>query len=319
MKFSIIVPVYKVEQYLNQCIESVLIQTFKSYELILVDDGSPDGSPEICDKYASNCEQISVIHKMNGGQSSARNAGLDVARGEYVLFLDSDDWWDDNEALKKLNDQLDISNADVLIFGMKKYFMLKQEFDDIRIPLCDVDDNITKEQFYKKIMERNIFVASAWDKVLARSIIEKYHLRFVTGQLSEDIEWCAKLLLCQPKIDILKEAFYVYRQQNSVSITANISRKNVFHVCEIIKMYAKKNAPLPLKHYLANQLILLMSFSRKVNQSDIKDVMDNIKNYWWLTEYDWYPYVRKVSKLKFLGFNAIRYLLGCYHKYKRGL
>lgn len=318
MRFSVIIPVYKVEKFLRQCIDSVLAQSYTDYEVILVDDGSPDGSPAICDEYAAKDNHIRVVHKKNGGLSSARNAGLDVAEGDFVLFLDSDDWWDDKEAMQKINNQLYASKTDVLIFGMKKYFMLKQEFGDVRTPLCDVDDNLTKVQIYQKFMECSIFVACACDKVVRREIIDEHQFRFVNGQLSEDIEWCAKLLLCEPKINILKEAFYVYRQQTSGSISASITRKNVLHVHDTIGKYADKTAPLPLLHYLANQLVLLMSFSRKVKQSEIKDLMEDTKNYWWLAEYSWYPYVRKVSKLKFLGFDAVRFLLGCYHKYKRG-
>ena len=100
-KVSIIVPVYKAEQYLHRCVDSILSQSFTDCELILVDDGSPDKSGEICDEYASRDSRIQVIHKQNGGVSSARNAGLDVAHGEYVWFVDSDDWIE-NDSLKEI-------------------------------------------------------------------------------------------------------------------------------------------------------------------------------------------------------------------------
>lgn len=125
MKFSIIIPCYKVEQYLHQCVDSVLAQTYEDYEVILVDDGSPDNSPAICDEYGKKTDKVKVIHKPNGGLSDARNAGLDVARGEFVLFLDSDDWWDDKEALHKIDTCIKKTGADIIIFGMKKYFSLE--------------------------------------------------------------------------------------------------------------------------------------------------------------------------------------------------
>lgn len=112
MRFSIIVPIYKVELYLRQCINSVLNQSYKDFELILVDDGSPDNCPIICDEYASRDIRVKVIHKSNGGLSDARNVGLDVAQGEYVLFLDSDDWWDDVLALEKINLKIKDTDAD---------------------------------------------------------------------------------------------------------------------------------------------------------------------------------------------------------------
>ena len=93
-KVSVVIPVYKVEQYLRRCVDSVLAQTLSDLEIILVDDGSPDHCPEICDEYASKHENIRVIHKPNGGLASARNAGMKVATGQYLFFLDSDDWLD---------------------------------------------------------------------------------------------------------------------------------------------------------------------------------------------------------------------------------
>lgn len=318
IKFSIIIPVYKVEKYLRQCVDSVLSQTFTDYEVILVDDGSPDSSPMICDEYGQINTRVHIVHKPNGGLSSARNAGLDVAEGEYVLFLDSDDWWDDDNALQKISDQIRSNNPDILIFGMKKYFSLTGKIGDERTPHCDGAVALSQAQAYQKYMEHNIFVACACDKAVKRQLIEKYHLRFVEGQLSEDIEWCARLLQYAPKISTLAESFYVYRQQTSGSITANITRKNVQHVHDVIAKYARNDAPEPLKHYLANQLVLLMSFSHKVKYSDIKDLIEDSRKYWWLTKYDWYPYVKKVSRVRFLGYQGVRYLLGLYHKYKRG-
>jgi len=100
---SIIVPVYKVEQYLDQCIKSILAQTFQDWELILVDDGSPDACPQICDNYAAKECRIYVIHQSNKGQSAARNAGLDVAQGEYITFVDADDEIEKNTYQSKLN------------------------------------------------------------------------------------------------------------------------------------------------------------------------------------------------------------------------
>ncbi|MDY5641403.1 MAG: glycosyltransferase family 2 protein, partial [Candidatus Faecousia sp.] len=93
-KVSVVIPVYKVEPYLRRCVDSVLAQTLSDLEIILVDDGSPDHCPEICDEYALTHQNIQVIHKTNGGLASARNAGMRIAQGEYILFVDSDDWID---------------------------------------------------------------------------------------------------------------------------------------------------------------------------------------------------------------------------------
>ena len=104
--FSIIVPVYKAEKYISECVDSVLAQTFEDFELILADDGSPDRCPEICDEYAKKDSRIKVIHKENGGASSARNSGIDAACGEYIIFLDSDDYWEENYTLQRLDGKI---------------------------------------------------------------------------------------------------------------------------------------------------------------------------------------------------------------------
>ena len=98
---SVIIPIYNVEKYLDRCVDSIINQTYKNLEIILVDDGSPDGSPQICDDYAKKDHRVQVIHKKNGGLASARNAGMDVMTGKYLFFLDSDDWLE-REALEQL-------------------------------------------------------------------------------------------------------------------------------------------------------------------------------------------------------------------------
>ena len=114
---SVIVPIYKVEQYLDECVESIVNQTYKNLEIILVDDGSPDGCPQMCDEWLRKDGRIKVIHKKNGGLSSARNAGLDVATGEFVCFVDSDDFIC-LEALQKLHDRFGDDESVGIVSGM---------------------------------------------------------------------------------------------------------------------------------------------------------------------------------------------------------
>lgn len=315
MRFSIIIPIYKVEKYLRQCVDSVLAQSFTDYEVILIDDGSPDGCPAICDEYASLNNHIRVIHKANGGLSDARNTGLDIAEGEYVLFLDSDDWWDNPDFLQKLNDTIVKNNADIIIFGMKKYYSNNSSIGDIRIPeACDKATRaLSHAQALQKYMRSNIFVACACDKAIKKSVIDSTAQRFVMGQLSEDIEWCAKLLERDLAIDVLGEAVYVYRQQVSTSITANVSIKNIQCILDIIKRYATANSSIPLKHFLANQYVLLITNFMRLSKVDRKELENDILQYWWLLEYNWYPYVNKVSRVKPLGFNVTKRLLRLYY------
>ena len=119
-KISIIVPIYNVELYLERCVESIINQTYKNLEIILVDDGSPDNCFAICDKYEKLDSRVKVIHKENGGLSDARNAGLDIAEGEFIVFVDSDDWLEQN-ALELLYEHVKGFNSDITMFKFK-YF-----------------------------------------------------------------------------------------------------------------------------------------------------------------------------------------------------
>ena len=317
MKFSIIIPVYKVEKYLHQCIDSVLAQTFHDYEIILVDDGSPDKCPAVCDEYAAKDNRVKVIHKINGGSSDARNAGLDIAQGEYVIFIDSDDWLDDSDALAKVNSAIESTGSDAFIIGMKKYFTRDDRIGEIRIPEKYDMSTMSHVQVTQKYMQKNIFVACAWDKIIKKTVIERDNQRFVKGQQAEDIEWCCKLLMKDIRIDVLEDAFYVYRQQVSTSITANIGIKNISSILDVISRYAQRDAYVPLLHFLANQYVLLITNFMRLSNKERKPLEDKIKSFWWLMEYNWYPYVKSVSRIKIFGFDVTKHMLRVYYLLKR--
>lgn len=321
MRFSIIIPCFKVEQYLCKCIDSVLSQTFTDFEVILVDDGSPDNTPSICDEYSRASDKVVVIHKTNGGLSDARNAGLDIAQGDYVMFLDSDDWWDDNDALCKIDASINETGADIIIFGMKKYFSQEDRYGDERIPnICENNEStLINAPLIRQYMQSNTFVACACDKVVRRALIEVDNQRFVKSQLSEDIEWCCKLLLKNPQINILKEAFYVYRQQVSTSITSNVGPKNIICILDVINRYVNASASEPILHYMANQYVLLITNLMLISNVERKQLDDDVRKLWWLIKYNRYPYVRLVSKVRFLGYDIIKNLLGFYFRKKRSL
>lgn len=311
MKFSIIVPVYNTEKYLKQCIESVIAQSYQDWELLLVDDGSLDRSPSICDEYAAIETRIKVIHKSNGGLSDARNFGLDIATGEYILFLDSDDWWDNRDALFTINNKILKSDPDLLIFGLKKYLTSSEVFYD-EVKLSD-NDAVSPEE----CIHTGLYRASACDKVIKRNIIERNGLRFVKGQLSEDIEWCAKLIQLVNTISLIDISFYVYRQ-NQASISHNVKRKNIADILGVIEQYAdaKGDVSTVLQNFLALQYLLLIATSTRVNNSEISDLLKKMRNYWYLLDYNEHPYVRFVSKFKFIGFKLFYQLVRVYMSYR---
>ena len=182
--FSIIIPVYNVELYLDKCIKSVLSQSYEDFELILVDDGSKDDSGKICDSYSSTDKRVKVIHKQNAGVSAARNTGLDKARGKYVCFVDSDDWID-NHYLQYVLDN--IEGWDILFFGSIWHY----EDGGIRsLSMKSAEYREEKDKGIFLLLENDVdinYFGFTWNKVFRRDIIEQYHIRFVEGlAISED-------------------------------------------------------------------------------------------------------------------------------------
>ncbi len=221
MLFSIIVPVYKVEKYLSQCVESVLGQSFSDYEIILVDDGSPDKCPDICDDYAKKDARVRVLHKPNGGLSDARNAGLEIAQGEYIIFIDSDDYWDDSKALEKICELITQQAPDAVTWRYKKYFEDSNQFESVGYTV-----NYSQNPSFQELIKSRNFTVSACGKAIKKELFEQHNLKFEKGIYSEDIGWCARLLAVTSDIIPSNLDFYIYRQRSG-SITHEIGKKNI--------------------------------------------------------------------------------------------
>lgn len=210
---SIIIPVYQAEKYLTNCVESILNQTYKNFEIILVDDGSDDGSETICDNYSRKYNHIFSIHQRNKGVSSARNLGLDHARGEYILFVDSDDYIEDNY-LENAFTAFRMNNIDMYLCGYqdvrkdgrikeKKYYPLVND----SIWKCNRMGNIMMKLF------RSCILHAIGTKIYRRAIIEKYRVRFKEKwQYYEDIYFCLSYLAHCDRIYIEKKIMYYYRR-----------------------------------------------------------------------------------------------------------
>ena len=227
MYFSVIVPVYKTEKYLNQCVESVLKQNFLDFELILIDDGSPDRCGQICDEYQKKDTRIKVLHKGNGGLSDARNTGIRAAAGKYLLFLDSDDFWSDNQFLKKLKTEIEHQNCDVMNFHYKYYYEEENQYRDFFSPIDEETLwKMNADQRFQYLVEQNQYIASACNKAVSRELILLNNLYFRVGITSEDIEWCARLASCSNKMGGCNLDAYCYRQR-AESITHTLKAENV--------------------------------------------------------------------------------------------
>ena len=216
---SVIVPVYNVSEYLEKCFYSLKNQSYKNIEIILVDDGSKDDSGLICDKLLKIDDRVKVIHKKNGGLSSARNFGMELATGDYILFVDSDDWieYDMIEILYNLIEEYD---ADISVGGVLKVWdngkkEIMMNFPNRKVLNC-------KEALKSLLWQDNLNVA-VWNKLYKKEIIK--NILFAEGKINEDVDWSWKAIANSNKIVICNELLYNYRQRNgsimSVSASSN--------------------------------------------------------------------------------------------------
>ena len=283
IKISVVIPIYSVEQYLWECVKSVQKQSYRNMEIILVDDGSPDKSPEICDDLARGDRRIKVIHKTNGGLSDARNVGIQAATGNYILFLDGDDFWDDETAIARLVDRIKITKADVLNFSYKKYYEDTEEkivyFDEPK----EMPINIKgKDQQLDFLTRHGLYIASACNKLICKEILSE-KMRFNKDIFSEDVEWCARLMVYAKSMDFVCENFYCYRQRKD-SITHTISKRKCDDLCEnileclsIVDM-AKECDKIFIKRYTAYQYGTFFKVQAQSDEEALESILLLSKN-----------------------------------------
>lgn len=268
---SIIVPVYNVENYLRQCIESILKQTFTDFELILVNDGSPDSSPVICDEYAKKDSRIKVLHKENGGLISARKAGLEVANGQYIGFVDSDDWIEPNMYEEFYTAMA--TGVDIAICG----FYIN--FQDVEKTLSyDTGGFYNKKSLIHDIYPTMLYkggyyefgiMPSVWSKVFKRKLLLS-HLPSIDNRINigEDAACTFPCLLNAESIYILKDSHLYHYRQNNLSMTKSY-RKNYFETNIILFELLKKSFSSHDYQSLQSQLqyyIVYLTLSAVVNE-----------------------------------------------------
>lgn len=223
LQLSIIVPVYKVEQYLRKCVDSLLNQDLpkEEYEIILVDDGSPDDCPAICDEYADAHDNVKIIHRENGGLSAARNSGIEVAQGKYVQFVDSDDYLEPN-VLKTLVEKMDAGNLDILRYNYQNVNERYEIFEPNKVskPFVDYRDEICNGLTF--LNERLGFGCYAWQFMLRRELLDG--CSFKEGIYFEDTEWTPRILLKAHQVTSIDLMVYNYMSREG-SITQSVDKK----------------------------------------------------------------------------------------------
>lgn len=265
MKLSIIVPVYKVEEYLGECVDSLLSQTIDDYEIILVDDGSPDNSGKIADEYAAaNPDMIRVLHIDNGGQGRARNFALDIAKGDFVGFVDSDDWVT-HDMYEKMYTRAAETGADVVVCDFLERFADGRES---MLP-ASLQDNWLGS------------AGSSCNKIFRRSLVGA--LRFPVGLWYEDFYFSAVMLLRSKHTEFIAEPLYIYRRGQESTMHNNNAAKNL-DMLTIMDMLEKEMVPAGYKDdfefFLVNH-VLLDSISRLAKQDapERKEVIGKLRQY----------------------------------------
>ena len=214
---SIIVPIYKVEPYLRRCLDSIVNQTYTNLEIILVDDGSPDACPQICDEYATKDNRIVVIHKNNGGLSDARNAGLNISKGDYISFVDSDDWID-KQYVETLLTLIKTENSDI-VFGENEPFHTNYSTQNKKKQYFVT--NYTQLGSLEVLFSKNLVSHTVpWGKLYKRELF--VNVRFPIGRFHED-EFTTYILFSKSsKITYTNACLYFYRQRaNSITSSAH--------------------------------------------------------------------------------------------------
>lgn len=216
---SVIIPIYNVEDYLPECLESLLSQTYQNLEIILVDDGSSDRSGEIANRFAKQDNRIRVIHKENGGVSSARNAGIEAAQGEYIYFVDPDDYVMPDIIAKMVNVGLK-SGSEMCIVGYRREWL--KDGNVIKSDVKAFHENLDNHSILKKLalLHRNTLLFMVWNKLFRAEIIRKQNIRFPDVKRLEDARFVYEYLKNVAKICYIPEPLYCYRIYLNNRITA---------------------------------------------------------------------------------------------------
>lgn len=295
---TIVVPVYKVEKYLDRCLNSIVNQTYRNLEIILIDDGSPDRCPIICDEWEKKDSRIKVIHKQNAGLGMARNTGIDNATGKYICFFDSDDYIA-LDTIEKAYCSIKKYNSDIAMFGM---YSVNASGEIVSSDIPQTDKDIYYDEEVRKFVLPNMlgsdprtgkkrgFNMSSSGRMYSMELINNYNWRFVSERqyISEDFYSLLELHQYVQSVSIIHEAFYYYCY-NDESLTHSFNPQRFEKVCichrGMTEVYKKCGYPIEVKVCLDSQFLgsvigtmkLLVSseLNYKVKWEEIKRVITN--------------------------------------------
>lgn len=276
---SVIVPIYKVERFLPLCLNSIIEQTYKNLEIILVDDGSPDKCGAICDEYAIKDLRITVIHKINGGLSDARNVGITTSQGKYITFVDSDDYLE-STCIEKLYLAIMNTSSDIAICN---FYFKKESSNNLKIAFRNqIDITLSNNDALKNLLYQNNIETSAWGKLFKKELWET--TRFPKGKLFEDISTIYKTFLDASRIAIISNPLYVYILRDDSIMGSKFDTKKMqaiystHEMLEGIKKTGKKELiTAAYCRYISMCFNILFQTDPKSNEE--KYILNEIKKY----------------------------------------
>ena len=322
MTISVIIPIYNVSQYLNECVNSVLSQSYKDIEVILVDDGSTDDSGILCEQIGKENKTIKVIHKENGGLSDTRNVGLQHAIGDYILFLDADDYYSSETLLSSLVDELSKNSLpDILLFCRKDFYEdiktidLEKPYDIERINSTDNTIDI-----FRYLLEIQRFNMSACFQIIKRSVLVDNNIYFEKGLRNEDIDWSINLWRHINSVKAVNIYGYVYRHRSN-SITTTLSVKDILSYKYMFDKWlglldAKNDVDLPYLQYLAFIFPTMLYYFYDIPRSERRQAYELINSMSGILQYSNTKKAERVSKVKkILGMKLTTLIFGIYGSY----
>lgn len=315
-KVSVIIPVYNVEQFLAECLDSVLKQSYPELEVICVNDGSTDSSGKILETYAGKDSRIIVVEQANAGLSQARNAGLQTAGGKFVIFLDSDDYFSRPDAIELLVQKME--DNDWITFSAcnfsnnclgKPHYIYPNEILEIRSPLRILNFCVKNEQF----------PLPAWNKMLRVSFLKENKISFPAGKTAEDIDWMLNIFLCTSSVRLTNHMLLMHRVERAGSITNTVTPEKVGSLMSILTEW--KNRPIPdsfrkpFLSYLAYQYLIVLFLSGKCRLDE--KMLNDIICFSDILQYNSSKSVRYFSFLaRLIGFKNVACLLRLLFRFK---
>lgn len=274
---SVIVPIYNVEEYLDRCVESIVNQTYKDLEIILVDDGSPDNCPQMCDSWAEKDNRIKAVHKENGGLSDARNVGMQFATGEAVSFIDSDDWIELN-MFENMIAQMERDNSDVVSCGVR---WIEENGNLFRKVTVDQNEILDTHSAMSELINDGKLKQHVWNKVYKAELIKD--ILFEKGKYHEDVFWSYQVIGKAERVSVVSDSFYNYVQRTNSIMGEGFSEKRLdaldanYLRCEYMKTYFPDLYDNALYVYIGSCHYQLQCAVRtKQSDSIIQNILDRL-------------------------------------------